>query len=42
MHAVIETGHVVHAVAGDNSNFKLTSPEDVALFEAYLDAKGMS
>lgn len=39
---LIETGHVVHAVAGDNSNFKLTSPEDVALFEAYLDAKGMA
>lgn len=37
---LVETGHVVHTVMGDNSNFKLTSPEDVALFEAYLDAKG--
>lgn len=38
---LIETGHVVHAVRGDNSNFKLTSPEDVSLFEAYLNAKGL-
>lgn len=37
---LIETGHKVHTVLGDNSNFKLTMPEDVALFEAYLDARG--
>lgn len=37
---LVETGRKVHAVMGDNSNFKLTMPEDVALFEAYLDAKG--
>lgn len=36
---LVELGRKVYAVEGDNSNFKLTMPEDVALFEAYLDAK---
>jgi len=36
---LVELGRKVYAVMGDNSNFKLTMPEDVALFEAYLDAK---
>jgi len=36
---LVEMGRQVHAVLGDNSNFKITMPEDVALFEAYLDAK---
>ncbi len=35
---LIETGNKVFTVLGDNANFKLTMPEDVALFEAHLDA----
>lgn len=36
---LIETGHEVYSILGETSNFKITMPEDVALFEAYLDAK---
>ncbi|KFI40527.1 2-C-methyl-D-erythritol 4-phosphate cytidylyltransferase [Bifidobacterium actinocoloniiforme DSM 22766] len=35
---LVETGHAVHTVLGDNLNIKLTSSEDIALFEAYLEA----
>jgi len=34
---LIELGHKVFPVLGDNSNFKITSPEDIALLKAYLD-----
>jgi len=36
---MVEMGYKVYGVMGNNSNFKLTTPEDVTLFRAYLDAK---
>lgn len=36
---LIELGHTVHTVMGDNTNFKLTRAEDISLFEAFLDAR---
>jgi len=39
---LIEMGHQVYVVPGDNSNFKLTTVEDLTLFEACLEAKRAS
>lgn len=36
---LIELGEQVHFVYGDGTNFKITSKEDIDLFEAYLNAR---